>query len=85
MFRRLKIELVLRAVRSPSAQELLRGELKSEEENPKEEKLLSTGTPQRKERIPEVWRTLKRRLKLSMKRALMTLMVLLIKLIHLGM
>ena len=53
MLRRLKIELVLRAVRSPSAQELLRGELKSEEENPKEEKLLSNRTHQRKEMIPD--------------------------------
>ena len=53
MLRRLKIELVLRAVRSPSAQELLRGELKSEEENLKEEKLLSNQTHQRKEMIPD--------------------------------
>jgi hypothetical protein len=82
--RRLKIELVPREARSPSAQELLRGELISEEENPKEEKLRSTGTHQRKERIPEVWRTLMGRLKMSMKRALRTLMVLLIKLNHLG-
>ena len=70
MLRRLKIELVLRAVRSPSAQELLRGELKSEEENPKEEKLLSNQTHQRKEMIPEAWRTLMRRVKVSVKRAL---------------
>ena len=70
MLRRLKIELVLRAARSPSAQELLRGELKSEEENPKEEKLLSNRTHQRKEMIPEAWMTLMRRVKVSVKRAL---------------
>ena len=70
MLRRLKIELVLRAVRSPSAQELLRGELKSEEETPKEEKLLSNRTHQRKEMIPEAWMTLMRRVKVSVKRAL---------------